>query len=228
MIITYYGHACFGLEDGKYCILIDPWLKENPLVTHVPDGLSPNLILVTHGHPDHLGDTVEIAKQSGATIISTPEVCYYCAKQGVKIDLVHYGGTLTFDFATVTVVPAWHSSSISVGEDRVYAGNPCGFVIRLGGKAIYHAGDTCLFGDMRLIADRFVLDYALLPIGDRFTMGPEDALKAVELLRPRVVIPMHYDTFDYIVQDVEAFRSAVERRTISRCLIMKPGMTHQD
>lgn len=228
MRITYYGHACFVLEDGRCTILIDPWLKENPLVTHFPEGLAPNLILVTHGHHDHLGDAVEIATESGATIISTPEVCHYCARQGAKIDPVHYGGTLTFDFAAVSVVPAWHSSSITVGEERLYAGNPCGFVVRLGERALYHAGDTCLFGDMALIGKHFLLDYALLPIGDRFTMGPEDALRAVQLLRPRVVVPMHYNTWDSIVQDVEVFRRAAESQTISKCLVMKPGVTHQD
>ncbi len=228
MKITYYGHSCFELESGKSSILIDPWLKGNPLIKYVPEVLRPDLILVTHGHHDHLGDAVEIANESGATIISTPEVCHYCAKQGAKIDPVHYGGTLKFDFAAVSVVPAWHSSSITVGEERIYAGNPCGFVIQFGERVIYHAGDTCLYGDMVLIAERFVLDYALLPIGDRFTMGPEDGLRAVQLLRPRAVIPMHYDTWDRIVQDVEAFRKAVESRTISKCLVMKPGSTQQD
>jgi L-ascorbate metabolism protein UlaG (beta-lactamase superfamily) len=227
-MITYYSHACFGLGDGKHNILIDPWFKENPMAKKIPAGLNPDLILVTHGHHDHLGDSVEIAKESGATIISTPEVCHYCEKLGVKVDRIHYGGTLKFDFAGITAVPAWHSSSITIGGDRVYAGNPCGFVVRLGGKTIYHSGDTCLFGDMALIAERFLLDYALLPIGDRVTMGPEDALRAVLLLRPRTVIPMHYDTWDRIAQDVEAFRKEIESRTISRCVVMKPGTTHQD
>jgi len=227
MKIIYHGHACFGLEDGDKSVIVDPWLKGNPMVTEAPRGLKPDLILVTHGHHDHLGDAVEIAKESGATIISTPEVCHYCAKHGVKIDPIHYGGTLTSDVADVSAVPAWHSSSITVGEERIYAGNPCGFVIRFGGKVIYHAGDTCLYGDMALIAERYMLDYALLPIGDRFTMGPEDGIRAVKMLRPRTVIPMHYDTWDRIVQDVEAFRKAVESQTNSKCLILKPGSIHQ-
>ena len=111
MRITYYGHACFALEEGKFTVLIDPWFKGNPVVSDVPEGLRPDLILVTHGHHDHLGDAVEIGGESGATIISTPEVCHYCAKQGAKTEPVHYGGTLTFDSVSVSVVPAWHSSS---------------------------------------------------------------------------------------------------------------------
>jgi len=225
MKITFYGHACFGLDDGQSSIVIDPWFKGNPMIDAIPDGLQPSLILATHGHHDHLGDAVEIANASGANFVSTPEVCHFCAKQGVTVAPVHYGGTVEFDFASVSVVPAWHSSSITIGEERIYAGNPCGFVIRFGGMTFYHAGDTCLFGDMGLIAERFVLDCALLPIGDRFTMGPEDALRAVKLLGPRITIPMHYNTWDPIKQDAEAFQKAVESSTISKCMVMEPGET---
>jgi len=228
MIITFYGHANFGIEYGKHHILVDPWFKDNPMAGNIPAGLKPDLILATHAHYDHLGDALEIAKESGAILISTPEVCHFGEKENVKVDPIHYGGTLTFEFASITTVPAWHSSSVRRGGERVYAGNPCGFVIGFGGKTIYHAGDTCLFGDMALIAERFVLDYALLPIGGRSTMGPEDAVRAVRLLLPRIVIPMHYDTWERQKQDAEGFRKEVESRTISKCLIMKPGDTHQD
>jgi L-ascorbate metabolism protein UlaG (beta-lactamase superfamily) len=227
MKITFYGHACFSIDDGRSNVLIDPWFKGNPMAGDIPDGLKPSLILATHGHHDHLGDAAEIASAAGATIVSTPEVCHHCAKSGATVAPVHYGGTVTFDSASVTVVPAWHTSSITVGEDRIYAGNPCGFVIRLGEKAVYHAGDTCLFGDMALIADRFALDCAMLPIGDRFTMGPEDALKAVKLLAPKVTIPMHYNTWDPIKQDADAFKQAVEKDTGSTCMVMEPGETKE-
>lgn len=226
MKIIYYGHSCFCLEDGAHSILIDPWFKGNPVATAIPEDLSPQLILVTHGHNDHLGDAVEIANKSGGTIISTPEVCFYCGKQSAKTNPMHYGGTLALEFATVSAVPAWHSSSIALGEERFYGGNPCGFVVRFGGKVIYHAGDTCLFGDMALIAERFALDYALLPIGDRFTMGPEDAVRAVRLLQPRAVIPMHYDTWDRIAQDATNFQKEVESCTLTKCIVMKAGSAH--
>jgi L-ascorbate metabolism protein UlaG (beta-lactamase superfamily) len=227
-MLTFYGHAGFGIDDGNHSILIDPWFKGNPVVTDIPTGLKPDLILATHGHYDHLGESAEISKQSGATLVSTPEVCDICEKQGAKVERIHYGGTLTFPFAAVTAVPAWHSSSVRIDGERVYSGNPLGLVITWGDKAFYHAGDTCLFGDMALIADRFMLDYAILPIGGRTTMGPEDAVKAVQLLRPRFVIPMHYDTWERQRQDAEAFKREVERRTPSRCVIMKPGSVHHD
>ena len=225
MKITFHGHACFGIEDEQNSILIDPWVTGSPMQKDIPEGLQPSLILVTHGHHDHLGDAIEIATASNAVIVSTPEVCHYCAKQGAQTERTHYGGTIDFEFAKVTAVPAWHSSSITVEGERVYAGNPCGFVVRFAGFTLYHAGDTCLFGDMALIAERFVLDYALLPIGDRVTMGPEDALRAVKLLRPRIIIPMHYNTWDRIAQDGDAFREEVEGRTLSKCLVMAPGTT---
>lgn len=225
MKLTFYGHACFGLEDDRNGILIDPWFTGNPMAGSIPEGLRPSLVLATHAHHDHLGDAIEIAKASGAVFTSTPEVCHFCAKQGVNVAPAHYGGTADYGFASVTVTPAWHSSSITIGEDRIYAGNPCGFVVRFGGLTVYHAGDTCLFGDMGLIADRFELDYALLPIGDKFTMGPEDAVRAVKLLRPRVIVPMHYDTWDPIKQNTDAFRQAVESQSSSKCQVMAPGET---
>jgi len=225
MKITFYGHACFGIAEEQNSILIDPWFTGNPLQKSIPEGLQASLILVTHGHQDHLGDAVKIGKETNAAIVSTPEVCHYCDKQGAKTEKIHFGGTIDFEFAKVTAVPAWHSSSITVEGERIYAGNPCGFVVQFSGVTFYHAGDTCLFGDMALIADRFSLDYALLPIGDRVTMGPEDALKAVRLLRPGTIIPMHYNTWNRIAQDGEAFREAVESNTQSKCLVMAPGTT---
>ncbi|MFC1886686.1 metal-dependent hydrolase, partial [Thermodesulfobacteriota bacterium] len=223
MKLTFYGHACIGLDNGSNSIVVDPWFTGNPVSGTIPDDLNPSLILATHGHNDHLGDSAEIAKKSNATFVSTPEVCHFCAKEGVTVSPTHYGGTAKFDFASVTLTPAWHSSSVVVGEDRLYAGNPCGFVIRFGGKTVYHAGDTCLFGDMSLIAERFSLDCAVLPIGDKFTMGPEDALRAVKLLKAKTIVPIHYNTWDPIKQDANAFKEAVESETSATCIVMAPG-----
>ncbi|MBI5967004.1 MAG: metal-dependent hydrolase [Deltaproteobacteria bacterium] len=227
MEVTFYGHACFSLRQEKTNILIDPWLRQNPMVKEFPADLKPNLILVTHGHADHLGDAVEIAKAADCPILSTPEVGYHCAKGGANILAGHLGGTVRFDFGQVTFVPAWHSSSVTIGEERVYAGNPCGFIIKFYGLRFYHAGDTSLFLDMKLIGERHSLDYAFLPIGGLYTMDPEDALEAVKFLQPRTVIPMHYNTWDRVAQNAEEFKAAVERQTASKCLVMKPGETVQ-
>ena len=225
MEITFYGHACFALSQEKTKILIDPWLRQNPVIKEFPAGLKPNLILVTHGHGDHLGDAVEIAKAADCPVLSTPEVVAHCAKSGAKTSAAHFGGTVRFDFGQVTLVPAWHSSSITVGEDRVYAGHPCGFIIKFYQRNFYHAGDTCLFLDMKLIGERYRPEYALLPIGGLYTMDPEDALEAVKFLQPKNVIPMHYNTWDRVAQDAERFRAAVEKQTACKCLILKPGET---
>lgn len=225
--IKFYGHACFSLEKDGQVVLIDPWLRENPVVSAFPEGLRPALILATHGHHDHLGDAVEISKRVGCPILAVPELVSFCAKQGATTTVGHYGGTLSFDFGTVKIVPAWHTSSVMVGDERVYAGSPCGFVIRFHGRTFYHAGDTALFGDMKLIGDATPLDYAFLPIGDLATMGIEDAVVAVELLRPRLVIPMHYNTWERIAQDPQGFKGRVEARTPTRCLILHPGEEHE-
>ena len=227
MEITFYGHSCFLLSQGKTGILIDPWLRQNPSVKEFPAALRPSLILVSHGHNDHLGDAVEIAKASDCPILSTPEVCFHCGKAGAKVSPAHFGGTVRFDFAQVSIVPAWHSSSVTVGEERIYAGHPCGFVIKFYDFKFYHAGDTCLFLDMKLIGERHKPDYALLPIGGLYTMDPEDALEAVKFLQPKGVIPMHYNTWDRVAQNAEEFKAAVEKQTKGKCFILKPGETLQ-
>jgi len=227
MELTFYGHSCFYLQKKDTGVLIDPWLRQNPVVKEFPAKLKPSLILVSHGHGDHLGDAVEIAKGANCPILSTPEVIYHCGKGGAKTMPGHYGGTVRFDFGQVKFVPAWHSSSVTVGEDRVYAGNPCGFVIKFYGLTFYHAGDTCLFLDMKLIGDRNNLDYAFLPVGGLFTMDPEDALEAVKLLHAKTVIPMHYNTWDRIAQKVEDFQAAVQKQKVGKCQLMKPGETIQ-
>lgn len=223
MEIIFYGHSCFYLRQGEKGILIDPWLRQNPSVKEFPTNLRPNLIMVSHGHGDHLGDAVEIAKTAECPILSTPEVVHHCAKGGAKIQAGHYGGTVFFDFGQVTFVPAWHSSSVTMGEERIYAGNPCGFVIKFFDRKFYHAGDTALFSDMKLIGERHRLDYALLPIGGLYTMDPIDALQAVKFLNPKAVIPMHYNTWEAVAQNPQEFKTDVEKQTSAKCLILSPG-----
>jgi L-ascorbate metabolism protein UlaG (beta-lactamase superfamily) len=219
--LFFYGHACFALEEGNAKVLIDPFFKGNPHLSTTPE-LKPSLILVTHAHYDHLGDAIEIARKTGSALIGQPELVEHCKKNGAEnIVKLHYGGTVDFDFGSVKMVPAWHTSSI--GEERLYAGNPCGYVINFFEKTYYHAGDTCLFGDMKIIAESTPIDIALLPIGGRFTMGVSDAIIAVNLLNPKIVIPMHYGTFDVHLKDPTEFKKRVESETRARCVVMEPG-----
>jgi L-ascorbate metabolism protein UlaG (beta-lactamase superfamily) len=221
--LTYYGHSAFMVEGAGKKILIDPYITDNPLSPVKKEHLSADYIVVTHGHGDHLGDSVEIAKSSGATIISNFEICTYVEKQGCKMHPLHIGGGAHFDFGAAKLTIAHHGSCLPDGS---YGGSPAGVVLEIEGKRIYHAGDTGLFYDMKLIG-RKGMDVALLPIGDNFTMGPEDALEAVKLIEPGVVIPMHYDTFDMVKQDPSAFKTSVEKNTKSSCVVLKPGESYE-
>lgn len=228
MQLSYLGHSGIALEIDttsayKGQVLIDPFLTGNPVATASEDDFSPTHIITTHAHGDHYGDTETIATRSGATLISTFEIVNYAAKRNVSGHGMNIGGGYTFDFGRVTFTPAWHSSAF---PDGTYGGMPMGVVIESEGKTLYHAGDTALFSDMRLIGETWSLDVALLPIGDNFTMGPDAALKAVALLSPRVVIPIHYNTFDLITQDAEAFKAQVERETDARCVVLEPGQQY--
>jgi len=221
--VTYYGHAAIALEAQDTIILIDPFLTGNPLAAITADWVRANYILVSHGHGDHLGDAVDIARRTGALIIANYEVATYCQKQGANAHPLHIGGGLNLPFGRVKLTIAHHGSSFPDGS---YAGNPCGFLVTMAGKNIYHACDTGLFYDMKLIGERTPLDLAILPIGDNFTMGPDDALYAVGLLNPKVVIPVHYDTFDIIKQDPYAFQRQVEAQTKARCVVLQPGESY--
>lgn len=223
MNITWFGHAAFSLEADGQTVLVDPFLTGNP--SNVVDAatVSADTIVLTHAHKDHVGDTIEIAKRTGATVIATAELAGWCASQGVKhVEAGNHGGTIPFKGGSTKFVPAWHTSSYSTGDADVAPGVPAGHVIRFGGKTIYFAGDTCLFLDMQLIADE-ELDIALLPIGDRYTMGPKDAVKAAHFLRAGTVIPFHYNSFPGLDQDADAFKSAVESETSSKVLILTSG-----
>lgn len=223
--LTFIGHSAFLLEDEEgNTVLIDPFITGNPAATIKAGEVKPTTILVTHGHNDHVGDTVELAAAHGAQVITLVEVGEWLESQGV-VDVVglNHGGTYAFAGGTVKVVPAWHSSSFWDGEKRVGIGVPAGFVVRFGGTTWYFAGDTALFGDMRLIGDEGI-DVAILPIGDHFTMGPADAARAAEFVGAKTVIPCHYNTFPPIRQDPEAFREEVARRAPrATVVILAPG-----
>ncbi|GAB5602580.1 metal-dependent hydrolase [Thermus sp. FJN-A] len=215
--IRYLGHSAVWLSDGKTKVVIDPFLTGNPLAPLGVGEVQADLILVTHAHGDHWGDAVALSRKGGV-VVSTFEIATYAEKHGAKSLPMNLGGTHRFEGGWLKWTPAWHSSSF---PDGTYGGMPMGVVLELGGKRVYHAGDTALFSDMRLIGE-MGLDLAFLPIGDHFTMGPEDALKALELLRPKKVVPIHYNTFPPIRQDGEAFaRKAQEKGVEGHAL--KPG-----
>ena len=221
--LTYHGHSCFGVRVGDTSLLIDPFLTGNALADVGAEQVQADYILVSHGHGDHVGDAVAIAKRTGAMTISNFEIQNWFLNQGVEnAHPLHIGGGFDFPFGRVKLTIAHHGSALPDGS---YGGNPAGFLLTLQGKKIYHACDTGLFYDMKLIGEEG-LDLAILPIGDNFTMGPDDALRAVKLLEPKAVIPIHYDTFDVIQQDPHAFAQRVEAETSAKCVVLKPGETY--
>ncbi len=200
--ITFLGHAAFLLEDGSRAVAIDPFLTGNPVATKKPEEIRCQAIVVTHGHADHLGDTVAIAKANQATAYAAYEITEYLQRQGVNVEPANPGGKVATDFGWIALTQAFHSSSY---EGR-YLGMACGAVVHLGGVTVYHCGDTGIFGDMKLIGELYRPDIALIPIGDRFTMGPELASRAAELIAPKVAIPMHYKTWPVLVQNPSDFK----------------------
>jgi L-ascorbate metabolism protein UlaG (beta-lactamase superfamily) len=220
--LTWYGHATLGLETGGYKLLIDPYFSGNPAAPVSADKVQADYILVTHGHGDHVGDTVQIAKRTGAMAISNFEISSWLDKQGVTTHGQHLGGGFKHPFGYLKLTLALHGSALPDGS---YGGNPAGFLLTTNvGEKVYLAGDTGLFGDMRLIGDEGI-DLAVIPIGDNFTMGPEDALRAVKLIRPKHVIPIHYNTWDLISQDANSWASRVQSETGTQVHVLKPGET---
>ena len=218
--ISWLSHACFLIEADRAKILIDPFVTDNPLAPVKADDVDADFILVSHGHGDHIGDTISIAKRTGATVVSNYEIQNWVVNQGIEnAHPLHIGGGYDFDWGRVKLTIAHHGSALPDGS---YGGNPCGFLLTIQGKNIYHACDTGLFYDMKLIGEEGV-DLAILPIGDNFTMGPDDALRAVKLIDPRQVVPIHYDTFDVIKQDPQAWALRVQKETAAKVTVMKPG-----
>jgi len=226
-LITWYGHATLGIETGGKHLLVDPFFADNPATDVKPDALTADYILISHGHSDHVGDAVDIARRTNATIISNAEICaWFHDKHGyANIRPHHIGGGYNYDFGRVKLTLALHGSALPDGSN---GGNPAGFLLTLlNGKKIYDAADTGLFGDMKLIGEEKI-DLALLPIGDNYTMGPDDALRAVKLLKPKVVIPIHYNTWELLAQDVNAWARRVKALTQgkTKVAVLKPGETY--
>ncbi|MDG6243200.1 MAG: metal-dependent hydrolase [Methanolobus sp.] len=221
--LTWLGHSCFHIDYAGTTVLIDPFITGNPRsIVQVKD-LNPDAIAVTHGHGDHLGDTVIIAKRTGCTVICIHELSQYLKSKGVNTLGMNIGGTVDHKGIFFTMTDASHSSSIDEAGLGVDGGKAAGFIIRAGDVSLYHAGDTGLFGDMELISRLYHPDVAILPIGGRYTMDARDAALAVEILSPKIAIPMHYDTFDVIVQDVNIFISCVKSVSDAEVIIMEMG-----
>ena len=224
--LIYHGHSTFTLiTDEKSRIVIDPWFDESP-VSDIKAGDIGDLdfILCTHGHSDHFADAIPLAKRTGAMLVSTFEIVSFAQSQGVEnAHPLHIGGGFNFPFGYVKMTPALHGGLVAGDDEGAFTTVPGGFWMELGGKTLYHAGDTALLTDMKLL--KGTVDVALLPIGDNFTMGPMDAARAVEFIEPGVVIPIHYNTFDLIAQDPEVFRGMVGLRAAVE--VLEPGDSYE-
>ena len=225
MDIRFIGHATFELTEGDTRILIDPFLKgNNPVATIGADDVDPTHVFLTHGHADHVADAVPVAKRTGAQCVAIVELAGWLNENGVENTAdPNLGGTVEFDGGWVRLVPAWHTSTTPDGK---IVNTPAGLVINLGGKTIYHLGDTALFSDLQLVSRRDDIDVALMCIGGHYTMDPVDGAAAAELIGAKQVIPCHYNTFPPIEQDAQAFKSDVEGRTQSEVVVLEPGESH--
>ena len=221
MYVSFHGHSVVKIKTGDFTILVDPFINGNKLTDLKVENEKPDVILLTHGHNDHVGDTVEIAKACDALVIAPFELANFIGWKGVKTHPMHIGGAREFEFGKVKFTQAFHGSSFETeNNEMIYTGMPSGILFTAEGKTVYHAGDTALFGDMKLIGERHPIDLAFLPIGDNFTMGIEDAAYAVELLAPKAVVPVHYDTFPPIQQNPFDFKNLVTGATVH---VLKAG-----
>jgi L-ascorbate metabolism protein UlaG (beta-lactamase superfamily) len=220
--VRFLGHACFTLSDGDTTVLIDPFLTGNPKAAISADDVAATTILLTHGHVDHIGDAVPIAKRTGATVLAIVELAGEVGEDGVDVRDPNLGGTVKFDWGWVKVVPAWHTSTTPKGT----VNTPAGLLINFKDTIVYHLGDTCLFSDLQLVGKRSPIDIALMCIGGHYTMDAVDAVDAAELVGAKTVIPCHYNTFPPIEADAQAFKSDVESKTKSNVVVLEPGETH--
>src|SRR4051794_3795056 len=237
MEIRWHGHSCFELSEGETRVLVDPFLKpNNPKAVVTADEVEPTHIAISHGHADHLADAVPVARRTGAHCVAMVELADWLGSKGIEEDKLsdpNLGGTVEFDWGYISLVPAWHTNTIPGSDDAPFSaehgisiGVPSGLVIKIGETTVYHAGDTCLFSDMKLIAQRSDIDVALLPIGGHYTMAPRDPVVAAEFVGPPTVPPMPYDPFPPIETDAAAFKSDVEGQTSSKVVLLEPGETH--
>jgi L-ascorbate metabolism protein UlaG (beta-lactamase superfamily) len=222
MDVRFRGHACFSLSDGDATVVIDPFLTGNPKAAVSADEIDPTAILLTHGHADHIGDSVAIAKRTGAPVTAIVELAGEIGSDGVDVRDPNLGGTIRFDWGWVKLVPAWHTSTTPKGTINT----PAGLLINFKDTIVYHLGDTCLFSDLQLVGKRNPIDIALMCIGGHYTMDRFDAVDAAGLVGARTVIPCHYNTFPPIETDAQAFKGEVESRTSSKVVVLEPGKTH--
>ena len=222
MEIRFLGHSCFELTEGDTRVLVDPFLTGNPKAAAEASEVDPTHILLTHGHADHFGDVEDIAKRAGAPVVAIAEIAGELEEAGVEnVSDPNLGGTVTFDWGWVRLVPAWHTSTTPKGT----VNTPAGLVINIGGKIVYHLGDTAAFSDLRLVGERDAVDVALVCIGGHYTMDRHEAVIAAGFVGATTVIPCHYDTFPPIETDAQAFKSDVESQTSSKVEILQPGET---
>lgn len=221
--LIFHGHACFEITADGRRLLIDPFLNGNPKADVGPDQLEAvTAILLTHGHGDHLGDTVAIATKHGATVVATFELANFLDEKGCHVHAMHVGGAHEFPFGRVKLVPAIHGGAVEGDATGRFTTFPCGLVVTVGGTRIYHTGDTALTMDMKLLEG--MVDIMLVPIGDNFTMGVDDAVRAVSFVKPKTAIPMHYGTWDVIDTDPEEF--AVKVGSTAEVVKLRPGETY--
>jgi L-ascorbate metabolism protein UlaG (beta-lactamase superfamily) len=222
MEVRFLGHACFELSDGDTTVLIDPFLTGNPKAAISADDAAATTILLTHGHADHIGDTVPIARRTGAPVIAITELSREIGEEGVQVDEPNLGGTVKFDWGWVKLVPAWHTSTTPRGT----VNTPAGLLINFEDTIVYHLGDTSLFSDLQLVGKRNPIDIALMCIGGYYTMDRTDAVDAAQLVGAKTVIPCHYNTFPAIETDAQAFKSDVESAGHANVVVLEPGETH--
>jgi L-ascorbate metabolism protein UlaG (beta-lactamase superfamily) len=221
MDIRFLGHSAFSISDGEDTVVVDPFLTGNPKAAVSADEVEATTILLTHGHADHIGDSVAIAKRTGAPVLAIVELANEIGEEGVEVFDPNLGGTVSFDWGSAKLVPAWHTSTTPKGT----VNTPAGLVIDFKGTVVYHVGDTALFSDLQLVGRNRPIDVALMCIGGHYTMDRHDAIAACDLIAARTVIPCHYDTFPALETDVEAFKADAERETSSEVAVLAPGET---